>query len=154
MTGIIKNKLSNLNLFAMFLLLILSLGCHRIGSTPPVKAPEFNILFISIDTLRADRLGCYGYSDVQTPNIDQLAKEGTLFPQCYTPVPITLPSHTSMLTGQYPLSHGVRNNGTFTAPPETETLAEILKARGYQTAAFIGAFVLDSRFGLDQGFDL
>lgn len=154
MTGITKNKLGNFNLFGMFFLLILIIGCHRIGSTPPVKAPKFNILFISIDTLRADRLGCYGYSDVQTPNIDQLAKEGALFSQCYTPVPITLPAHTSMMTGQYPLSHGVRNNGTFLAPPELETLAEILKARGYQTSAFIGAFVLDRRFGLDQGFDL
>lgn len=152
MTGIIKTKKV---LFSGLLGgLLLMAGCHRAGLPLKTKAPDFNVLFISIDTLRADHLGCYGYSNVQTPNIDQLAGEGALFSRCYTPVPVTLPSHTSMMTGRYPLSHGVRNNGTFVVDPEMETMAKVLKGRGYQTAAFMGAFVLDSRFGLDQGFDV
>lgn len=138
-------------------LFLILFGCHHIQQLPKnkitQKVPPFNVLFISIDTLRADHLGCFGSSIVKTPNIDQLAKEGALFSKCYTPVPVTLPSHLSMMTGLFPLSHGVRNNGTFLAPPELETLAESFKARGCQTAAFIGSFVLDSRFGLDQGFD-
>lgn len=122
------------------------------GKSSPKRLP--NILLISIDTLRADHLGCYGYQGISTPHIDQLAKEGVRFTSCYTPVPITLPSHATIMTGQYPLGHGVRDNGTFRLGEESLTLAEILKKSGYQTAAFVGAFVLDSRFGLDQGFDL
>ena len=113
-----------------------------------------NVLLISIDTLRADHLGCYGYQNIDTPHIDQLAKEGLLFNSCYTTVPITLPSHSNLMTGQYPLRHGVRDNGTFRLGQESLTIAEIFKSKGYQTAAFIGAFVLDSRFGLNQGFDV
>ena len=138
---------------ALLGLLVLMAGCHQAGLVRQTKTPEFNILLISIDTLRADHLGCYGYSATKTPTIDELAREGTLFSRCYTPVPVTLPSHISIMTGLYPLSHGVRNNGTFVAGPELLTLAEILKGRGYQTAAFVGSFVLDRRFGLDQGFD-
>ncbi|MEW6382129.1 MAG: tetratricopeptide repeat protein [bacterium] len=116
--------------------------------------PLPNILLISIDTLRADHLGCYGYRGIPTPHIDHLAREGMLVTSCYTPVPITLPSHATLMTGQYPLAHNVRDNGTFRLGEESLTLAEILKSKGYQTAAFVGAFVLDSRFGLDQGFDI
>ncbi|MGA1868056.1 MAG: tetratricopeptide repeat protein [bacterium] len=113
-----------------------------------------SVLFISIDTLRADYLGCYGNDEIKTPHIDKLAQEGLLYANSYTPVPVTLPSHTTMMTGQYPIGHGTRNNGTFRVRKDSYTLAEMFKSMGYETGAFIGAFVLDSRFGLDQGFDV
>jgi type IV pilus biogenesis/stability protein PilW len=121
------------------------------GSKP--KQPDYNLLLITIDTLRADHLGCYGYQSIKTPNIDKLASEGVLFSQTITPVPITLPSHSSIMTGLYPVQHGVRNNGNFFLSPEMKTLAELMKDHNYQTGACVGAFVLDSIFGLDQGFD-
>lgn len=112
-----------------------------------------NVLLITIDTLRADRLGVYGYSRIETPNIDKLASESMVFERTVSPVPLTLPSHASILTGVYPLYHGVRDNAGFVLSPQQVTLAEILKQQGYSTGAFVGSFVLDSRFGLDQGFD-
>jgi tetratricopeptide (TPR) repeat protein len=117
------------------------------------REPKYNLLLITIDTLRADHLGCYGYHQVKTPSIDGLAKEGVLFSKAFTPVPITLPSHVTIMTGLYPIQHGIRNNGNFILGPDFTTLAEVMKAQGYRTGACIGAFVLDSLFGLDQGFD-
>jgi arylsulfatase A-like enzyme/Tfp pilus assembly protein PilF len=111
-----------------------------------------NILLISVDTLRADHLGAYG-AQVSTPTIDQLAREGVLFEKTLATVPVTLPSHTSLFTGTYPIAHGVRDNGSFQLDESRQTLAETFQSAGYRTAAFIGAFALDSRFGLDQGFD-
>ncbi len=122
-------------------------ACKRSSALP-------DLLFISIDTLRADHLSCYGYKKIQTPTIDRLAGQGLRFNQAMTPAPITLPSHASMFTGLVPLRHGARDNGIFQLTPEAWTLAEILKDKGYQTAAVVGAFVLDKRFGLDQGFDI
>ena len=115
--------------------------------------PRLNVVLVTIDTCRADRLSCYGYDFLQTPNIDRLAAEGVLFEQARTCVPITLPSHTSILTGCYPSVHGVRENGGYRAADSLRTLSEVLKDEGYETAAFVGAFPLDSRFNLDQGFD-
>jgi arylsulfatase A-like enzyme len=103
-------------------------------------------------TLRADRLGYSGY-DVETPNLDALASSGALFTQAVTAAPLTLPSHATILSGLYPTRHGARNNGTSSLPNGVETVAERLRAAGYTTGAFVGAFVLDSRFGLEQGFD-
>jgi tetratricopeptide (TPR) repeat protein len=111
-----------------------------------------SIVLVTIDTLRADRLGAYGAS-AATPALDALAREGARFRNAFAQSPLTLPSHSSILTGTYPTHHGVRDNG-FRLPAEMETLAEILKGQGYQTAAFVGGFPVDSRFGLDQGFDL
>ncbi len=113
--------------------------------------PQWNLLLISIDTLRADHLGSYGYRSV-SPNLDRLAKEGVVFEQVYTPVPLTLPAHTSLLTGMYPPATGIRENGEV-LPASIPTLAEQLHAKGFQTAAFVGAFILDRRFGLARGFD-
>jgi arylsulfatase A-like enzyme/Tfp pilus assembly protein PilF len=124
-------------------------SCSRHSS--PQKQP--NLLLITIDTLRADHLGCYGDSQVQTPYIDRLAREGVLFTQAFTPVPITLPSHVSIFTGDYPPSHGVRNNGTFILNPSAITLTEVLKQNGYRTEAVVSSYTLDSCFGLDQGFE-
>ncbi len=116
-------------------------------------APRVNVVLISVDTLRPDRLGCYGCRARTSPNIDRLAAEGVVFEDAVSSVPLTLPSHASMMTGLYPLRHGVRDNGTFSLGPDFVTAAEVFKAAGYATAAFVGAFVLDSRYGLDQGFD-
>ncbi len=113
-----------------------------------------SLLLITMDTLRADYLSCNGSEIVETPNLDRLAENGVNFTRARTPIPLTLPAHASILTGSYPPVHGVRDNGTYRLPGGELTLAEILEERGYETAAFIGAFVLDGRFGLGQGFDL
>jgi arylsulfatase A-like enzyme/Tfp pilus assembly protein PilF len=112
-----------------------------------------NVLLISIDTLRADHLGAYA-SRAVTPHLDRLASSGVVFENAVAHVPVTLPSHASLLTGTYPFRHGVRDNGSFRLAEDRETLAESFRAGGYRTAAFVGAFPLDSRFGLDQGFEL
>ncbi len=122
----------------------------RIGRESRVR--PWNVLFITVDTLRADRLGAYGYAGARTPNMDRLAREGVLFEACISPTPLTLPSHTSLFSGTYPLHHGVRDNGSFLVPPTLPTLATLLSDRGYRTAAIVAAFVLDSRWGLNRGF--
>lgn len=111
-----------------------------------------NVVVITIDTLRADHLGVYGDKDIQTPSIDQLARSGARFTHAYTPVPITLPAHTSIFTGSYPMATGMHDFSGNKLSPKIPTLATVLSRNGYQTAAFIGAAVLDSRFGLNQGF--
>lgn len=120
-------------------------GCHRNSAT--------DVIVITMDTTRADHLGAYGYQKGHTPAIDGLAKEGFLFRRHLTPAPVTLPAHASLMTGLFPPSHGARDNGLFVVDQEPETLAEVLKEKGYQTAAVIGAYPLAKRFGLDQGFD-
>jgi arylsulfatase A-like enzyme/tetratricopeptide (TPR) repeat protein len=112
-----------------------------------------NVLLITVDTTRADHLPVYGYKNVRTPNIDSLARNGVLFRQCATAAPLTLPSHCSIMTGLYPTFHGVRVNGNTALSSDHLTLAEAFAAHGYQTGAFVGAFVLDGRWGLNQGFD-
>jgi arylsulfatase A-like enzyme/tetratricopeptide (TPR) repeat protein len=112
-----------------------------------------NVLLITLDTIRADRLGYSGYN-IQTPHLDALAFGGARFMNAVCQVPLTLPSHASILTGTNPPFHQIKNNGTYFLDENLITLAEILKQEGYQTAAFIGAFPLASQFGLDQGFDL
>ena len=112
-----------------------------------------SVLLISVDTLRADRLGSYGYAAARTPHMDALAARGLRFAQATTVVPLTLPAHTSLMTATFPPFHGVRDNGGFYVDDAQVTLAEVLKARGYRTAGFVGAFVLDRRWGIAQGFD-
>jgi arylsulfatase A-like enzyme/Tfp pilus assembly protein PilF len=119
----------------------------------PFQPRPMNVVLITVDTLRADRLGSYGNREISTPNLDRMAESAVLFENAATSAPITLPAHASILTGTYPLFHGVRDNGRSALPPERTTLAEVLRPHGYATGAFVGAFVLDSRFGLDQGFD-
>ena len=120
----------------------------------PGSATGYRVVLFTLDTLRADHVGCYGYKGVETPVLDALAAGGVRFTDVACAAPITLPSHATILTGDYPPVHGVRDNGTFRLAPRHETLAERLQAEGYATAAFIAAFVLDSRYGLDQGFDV
>jgi len=114
---------------------------------------ELNVLVVTLDTLRADRLGCYGFSGIETPRIDALASEGVLFERATATVPLTFPSHASIFTGLIPPHHGVRDNGGFFLGEEKTTLAERFKAAGYATGAFVGAWVLESKWGLAQGFD-
>ena len=114
---------------------------------------EFNVILITLDTTRADRIRCYGFPQIDTPTIDLFAERGIKFDRCLSQTPLTLPSHTTIMTGTYPLFHGVRDNGGFIVPPALKTLAEIFKERRYQTAAFVAAYVLDSKWGLNQGFD-
>jgi arylsulfatase A-like enzyme/tetratricopeptide (TPR) repeat protein len=111
-----------------------------------------NVIIFTVDTTRADHLACYGYSGVETPNLDSLARRGVLFEQCETSSPLTLPAHSTIMTGVYPTYHGVRVNGNTALSDEQTTLAEILSGRGYDCGAFVGAFVLDGRWGLKQGF--
>ena len=115
--------------------------------------PGANLLLITIDTLRADRLGAYGYGAARTPVLDGLAARGMLFEQAFSPTPLTLPAHSTLMTSVYPAVHGVRDNGSSGLSTDVETLAERLAAAGYETGAFVAAYVLDSRWGLARGFD-
>ena len=112
-----------------------------------------NIILVTADTRRADHLPAYGYQQVSTPNLDRFAESGVLFENTHTVVPLTLPSHSSMFTGTFPMYHGVRDNGGYYLDEKQVTLAETLKEHGYRTGGFVAAFVLDSRWGLNQGFD-
>jgi arylsulfatase A-like enzyme/Tfp pilus assembly protein PilF len=114
---------------------------------------ELNVVVVTLDTLRADHLRCYGHPDVQTPHIDALAEQGVLFEQATATVPLTFPSHSSMFTGQIPPTHGVRDNGGFFLEADKVTLAERLQEAGWTTGAFVAAWVLENRWGLAQGFD-
>ena len=111
------------------------------------------VILISIDTCRADYLSCYGHKKNTTPNIDELAKHALLFENVISPAPITLPAHSSMLTGMIPPGHGARNNIGYQLSPSNLTLAEIMQSKGFSTGGVISSFVLDSDFGMGQGFD-
>ncbi len=126
----------------------------RLEPVSPGEAPSPrpNLVLITLDTTRADHLGCYGWTHAHTPNLDALAHRGALFERCDTAAPITLPSHATILTGLFPPRHGVRDNGTFTLPARVETAATRLHAAGYDTAAVVSAAVLARRYGLDRGF--
>lgn len=114
--------------------------------------PPVNIFLITLDTTRADRLGCYGYTQALTPELDALAKNGVLFERAYAPAPMTSPSHTSIMTGLWPPEHGVNTNALTVLDPNIPTIAELLQQRGYATAAFPAASMLAARFGLNRGF--
>jgi choline-sulfatase len=129
-------------------------GGAVLGQLPSgIAVADLNVLVITLDTTRADRIGAYGFAGVQTPNLDRLAREGVLFEQATSVAPLTLPAHSSIFTGKFPPEHGVRDNGGFFLDPREITLAEVLKERGFKTGAFVGAYVLDSKWGVNQGFD-
>lgn len=123
------------------------------GLEADASANSPSVILISVDTLRADHLSCYGYRANRTPHIDTLVRGGTLFYQIIAQAPLTLPSHASLLTSTYPFSNGIEDNGQQLGS-NAVTLASVLKSKGYRTAAFVGSFVLDRRFGLSEGFDL
>ncbi|MHC4707954.1 MAG: sulfatase-like hydrolase/transferase [Planctomycetota bacterium] len=134
---------------ALVLLVVVVLwSCSRLTARP-IR----NVILISIDTCRADYLGSYGYPRKTTPNIDAIADTAALFENVISPVPLTLPAHCSMMTGTIPPYHGVHDNFNYWLHGRNVTLAELLKENGFATAAFVSAFVLDSQFALDQGFD-
>lgn len=112
-----------------------------------------NLLLVTLDTTRADRLGCYGYAKAATPALDRLARQGTRFVHAFSPVPLTLPAHASLFTGLLPREHGVRHNAGYRLPGGTVTLAARLRDAGYRTAAVIAADVLDRGSGIDLGFE-
>ncbi len=137
---------------AIALLLSISGGCRADKNHDFEKLRELNVILVTVDTLRADHVGAYG-GVARTPNMDRLADEGVVFEHCIAQTPLTLPSHTTILSGTYPLHHGVRDNGGFVVPDELELVSETLKKRGLETSAFIAAYVLHSKWGLAQGFD-
>ncbi len=114
---------------------------------------NLNVIVVTVDTCRADHIGCYGYEKAQTPVIDSLAESGVLFERAFAIQPITLPSHATIFTGAHPASHKVLDNGLFSLPEEAKTMAECFKDNGITTKAVISAFVLHRQYGLDQGFD-
>ena len=118
------------------------------------RDPGLNVLLITIDTLRADAVGAYGNARVETPWMDRLAREGARFEQAHAHNVVTLPSHANILSGRYPIDHGIRDNAAFRFPVAQDTLATILGKAGWRTGAFVSAFPLDSRFGLDRGFSV
>ena len=138
--------------FAALLAFLLVAGCREerpAGTT----AAKLNVLLVTIDTLRADHLACYGHAGAATPTLDALAARGVRFATAIAHVPLTGPSHASILTGRTPLGHGFRDNGGYVLPAEARTAAEDFRASGYRTAAFVSGFPLDRRFGFDRGFD-
>jgi arylsulfatase A-like enzyme/Tfp pilus assembly protein PilF len=124
------------------------------SAEPPAAAKKSSLLLITLDTLRADYLSCNGSKKVHTPHLDRLARGGVNFSRARTSTPLTLPAHASIMTGNYPPVHGVRDNGTYRLSDDQLTLAEVLDGQGFETAAFIGAFVLDRHFGIAQGFNV
>ncbi len=126
----------------------------RLRPATGAETPKYNLLLITIDTLRADRLSCYGSSRPLTPNIDRLAQRGSLFRLALAHTPTTLPSHANIILGTTPPFHGVHDNLNFVVADDFLTLAEFLKKSGYRTGAFVGSYLLDHRFGLNQGFDV
>jgi arylsulfatase A-like enzyme/Flp pilus assembly protein TadD len=133
---------------------VFAAGCSRAAPQADLHPiPRQNVLLITIDTLRADALGCYGGA-AATPALDALAAEGVRFDFAHAHAVVTLASHASILTGTYPFQHGIRDNSGYRLPADARTAATLLKGAGYATAAFVGAFPVHSRFGLNQGFDL
>jgi arylsulfatase A-like enzyme/Flp pilus assembly protein TadD len=135
----------------LFLFLSALTAFRAVAQTPEKPLP--NVILITIDTLRADHIGCYGDKQIKTPNMDALAADGVRFERAFAAVPVTLPSHTTILTGTYPMLSGMHDFAANKLSPQQPTLATVLKQAGYTTGAVIGAAVLDSRFGLNQGFD-
>ncbi|HUP45179.1 MAG TPA: sulfatase-like hydrolase/transferase [Thermoanaerobaculia bacterium] len=130
----------------------LALACS--GGQPSSDAPPPDVILVTIDTLRADALGFAGRTDVETPFLDRVAAESLVFTNAHAHNVVTLPSHANILTGLYPYQHGIRDNAGFKLDADVETIASLLKEKGYATGAFVGAFPLDARYGLTRGFDV
>jgi arylsulfatase A-like enzyme/DNA-binding SARP family transcriptional activator len=130
-------------------------SAESVDSLPlgPGELAGQNVLLVTLDTTRADRIGCYGNQRAHTPTLDQLAQHGVIFERAFAVAPTTLPSHASIMTGRYPNRHGALVNGVYQLAEEQVTLAELLSSAGYRTGAAVSAFVLDRQFGLAQGFE-
>lgn len=127
-------------------------GCRPSRTDHPPLRPR-HLLFVTIDTLRADRLGCYGSTEVATPHLDRLSREGAMAPDATVQVPLTRPSHVSIFTGLYPAEHGIRDNVSPSLEGGIPTLAEVLKRAGFETAGFVSSIVVSAQSGLSRGFD-
>jgi arylsulfatase A-like enzyme/Flp pilus assembly protein TadD len=148
-----RTELKKRILFLFFILAgIIFTDYSILGSE--AKRADLNLLLITIDTIRPDRLSCYSTKYLQTPRIDAIAAKGVVFTRAFAHNPITLPSHANILLGTTPLYHGVHENSKSRVSGDLLSLAKYLKSKGYSTGAFVGAFPLDSRFGLNQGFDV
>jgi arylsulfatase A-like enzyme/tetratricopeptide (TPR) repeat protein len=141
-------------LLIVLTLLACAAACRRDVAPTVARADRPNVLLVTIDTLRADRLGSYGHRAADTPNLDGLARRGVRFETAIAPAPLTGPSHASILTGRNPLGHGFRNNSGFVLAPTVSTVADDFRRAGYRTAAFVSGFPLDRRFGFDRGFEV
>ena len=139
------------SLRALLLAVVAVVAAEPAAAAP--RRPARNLLIITLDTTRADHLSAYGGREAKTPVLERLAREGTRFEYAFAAAPVTLPSHASLFTGLYPTAHGIRNNGNFRLEAGALTLAEALRAQRFTNGAVIGSQVLDSRYGLDQGFD-
>jgi arylsulfatase A-like enzyme len=140
-----------------WVVLALICGCSQPEESATEHSPDAlarSVLLVTWDTVRADRTSPYGYGAARTPVLQRLADEGIVYEQAYAATPITLPSHASILTGVYPTAHGVHDNRVFCLKPEAVTVSEVLQDKGLRTAAFVGSFILDSRWGLDQGYEI
>jgi arylsulfatase A-like enzyme/Tfp pilus assembly protein PilF len=149
----VRQRTLGIILFASVLLLAVSLWLVYQKPVTFLRNADQNVLLVTIDTLRADALGCYGGA-AGTPTLDALARRGVRYDFAHSHAVVTLPSHASILTGLYPFQHGIRDNNGYRLRPDTTTLAGALKQAGFATAAFVGAFPLDARFGLPAGFDV
>jgi arylsulfatase A-like enzyme/Tfp pilus assembly protein PilF len=141
-------------LLALGIAVLLGTGTGCTDRPQAGTAKGADLVLITVDTLRADGVGYSGNARAETPLLDRLAAGGRVFTNAYSHSVMTLPSHANILTGRYPYGHGVRDNSGFALPSSTPTLASLLRDDGYRTGAFVAAFPLDSRFGLDQGFDV
>jgi arylsulfatase A-like enzyme/Flp pilus assembly protein TadD len=142
-----------LRVFLAFSAALVLAGCRERQAPVAAPAARPNVLLVTIDTLRADHLGCYGRAAAVTPTLDTLAGRGVRFATAVAHVPLTGPSHVSILTGRTPLRHGFRDNGGYVIPAEAKTAADDFRQAGYRTAAFVSGFPLDRRFGFDRGFE-
>jgi len=136
------------------LALVLPFALAAASAAPPARAAGLNVLLVTIDTLRPDRLSCYSTRYLKTPQIDSVAGRGVVFERAFSHAPLTLPSHASILLGAIPPAHGADDNGMRVVPRGAPSLQRTLKAAGYDTGAFVSAFPLDTRFGLAEGFDV
>jgi len=132
---------------------VTSIRGELLGHLPAgINPADLNLLIVTLDTTRADRIHAYGFDGIETPNLDRLAREGILFEEAVSPAPLTLPAHSSIFTGTFPPEHGVRDNGGFFLDDRQTTMAERLQVHGFVTGGFVGAYVLDHKWGIAQGF--
>jgi arylsulfatase A-like enzyme/Flp pilus assembly protein TadD len=147
-----KNRFPAVAGLAVLLVLAVAyFGWRRTPGGAPVDRPT-NVLLITLDTVRADRIGAYGYAGAKTPNLDALARDGVRFDDAVAAAPITGPAHAALFTGKYPGRLGVRDNASTPLPADANTLAHVLSSRGFATGGFIGAFILDRPYGFARGF--
>src|ERR1700758_1827413 len=144
-----------IRVFIGALLLAATLGSTHAQSPnkPQTTKQRPNVILITIDTLRADHVGCYGYADIKTPTLDGLAADGVLFERAISQVPLTWPSHAVILTGTYPFQNGVQDFTGQPLDPRFRSIAQAFKQQGYATGAVVSAYVLDRSWGLARGFD-